>query len=248
MHKTFCIVALLVLSTAQFGGVLVVATVPGVAVAQTRNAPVLLTPAYRLIGQEDYPSAALRDGREGSTGVELAVGIDGRVHGCKITQSSGHADLDAATCAALQKRATFRPSTDSAGRSVAGAWSTRIRWALPQEPIRVANSQGLSPSEIERRARLADTSRTDGKSDYGFGELITGLQTGSHPVRERDRHATNYGFDELIKGLQADTPQSTEDSSGILGALLKGGGARRSNWLRRKEGSPPTVRHLWGGQ
>src|SRR6185369_12526666 len=42
----------------------------------------------------DYPSRALREEREGTTGFRVTVGPDGRVTDCQITSSSGSPDLD----------------------------------------------------------------------------------------------------------------------------------------------------------
>jgi protein TonB len=80
----------------------------------------------------DYPSRALREEREGTTGVRVTVGTNGRVADCQITSSSGHADLDAAVCKNLTRRARFRPSLDSAGNPMTGSWATRVRWQIPQ--------------------------------------------------------------------------------------------------------------------
>src|SRR6218665_2009918 len=63
----------------------------------------------------DYPSRALREEREGTTGFRVTVGPDGRVADCQITSSSGHADLDEATCANVRRRARFNPAMDGEG-------------------------------------------------------------------------------------------------------------------------------------
>lgn len=77
----------------------------------------------------DYPSRALREEREGTTAFRLDVGIDGKVTGCTVTASSGHADLDAAACKALQRRARFEPITDGGGPA---SWTSRVRWTIPK--------------------------------------------------------------------------------------------------------------------
>lgn len=80
----------------------------------------------------DYPSRALREEREGTTSFRVAVGANGRVTDCQITGSSGHSDLDAATCKNIKRRARFRPSLDNAGNKVPGTWSSRVRWQIPK--------------------------------------------------------------------------------------------------------------------
>jgi TonB family protein len=83
----------------------------------------------RWIG--DYPSGALRDRREGTVSFRLTVGYDGRVVGCTITQSSGHQDLDEATCGGLVKRGRFDPAKDNNGKPVSGSYESRVSWKIP---------------------------------------------------------------------------------------------------------------------
>ena len=81
----------------------------------------------------DYPARALREEREGVTGFRVTVGPDGRVVDCQITSSSGHDDLDAATCANVQRRARFNPAMDGEGQPTTGSYSSRIRWVIPKD-------------------------------------------------------------------------------------------------------------------
>lgn len=81
----------------------------------------------------DYPSRALREEREGTTGFRVTVGPDGRVTDCSITSSSGHADLDAATCDNVRRRARFTPATDGEGNPTSGSYSNRVRWVIPKD-------------------------------------------------------------------------------------------------------------------
>lgn len=81
----------------------------------------------------DYPSRALREEREGTTGFRVTVGPDGRVTSCEVTSSSGSADLDEATCANVQRRARFTPAMDGEGNPTSGSYSNRIRWVIPKD-------------------------------------------------------------------------------------------------------------------
>jgi periplasmic protein TonB len=81
----------------------------------------------------DYPSRALSQEREGTTGFRVTVGPDGRVVDCQVTSSSGHADLDAATCTNVKRRARFSPALDDAGNPTTGSYSNRVRWQIPKE-------------------------------------------------------------------------------------------------------------------
>lgn len=81
----------------------------------------------------DYPSRALREEREGTTGFRLSVGPDGKVTDCQVTSSSGSPDLDAATCDNLRRRARFTPGTDGDGNPTASSYSSRTRWVIPKD-------------------------------------------------------------------------------------------------------------------
>ncbi len=78
----------------------------------------------------DYPSRALREERSGTTGFRVTIDTNGRVSSCQITSSSGHADLDEATCKNVSRRARFRPATLN-GEPVEGSYSNRVRWVIP---------------------------------------------------------------------------------------------------------------------
>lgn len=57
-----------------------------------------------------------RGGRyAGTVGVRLAVGTNGRAQGCRVTRSSGNAELDSTTCRLLQERLQFEPARDAGG-------------------------------------------------------------------------------------------------------------------------------------
>lgn len=81
----------------------------------------------------DYPSRALREEREGTTGFRVSVGPDGRVTDCQITSSSGHPDLDAATCDNVRRRARFNPAKDGEGQPTTGTYANRVRWVIPKD-------------------------------------------------------------------------------------------------------------------
>jgi protein TonB len=85
------------------------------------------------ISNDDYPSAALRNEEQGTTGFRLDVGPDGRVSGCTVTSSSGSSSLDSATCRLLRSRARFTPATDSTGAKVSDSVTGRIRWQIPSD-------------------------------------------------------------------------------------------------------------------
>jgi protein TonB len=85
----------------------------------------------RLSGASDYPRGAMRAGAEGTVRVRYVVGTDGRVSGCRVTRSSGHAELDATTCRLIEQRFRYRPARDAAGRPVPETVSRTFDWLLP---------------------------------------------------------------------------------------------------------------------
>jgi protein TonB len=81
----------------------------------------------------DYPSRALREEREGTTGFRVTVGPDGRVTDRQITSSSGSPDLDQTACEKIRQRARFTPATDGEGNPTSGTYSNRVRWVIPKD-------------------------------------------------------------------------------------------------------------------
>lgn len=98
--------------------------------AGTRRATPSSNPG-QWVTTNDYPPRALREEREGVVRYQLAVDPTGRVARCLIVTSSGHADLDQATCSNLVRRARFNPAQDSSGNPTPGTYSNRTRWVLP---------------------------------------------------------------------------------------------------------------------
>ena len=84
-----------------------------------------------LFHREDYPATALRAGEQGTVGFTLAIGPDGRVHGCTITRSSGSSWLDSTTCRILRSRARYTPARDSNGNPAPGEDRGVHVWRLP---------------------------------------------------------------------------------------------------------------------
>ena len=81
----------------------------------------------------DYPTRALREEREGTTGFRVTVTPEGRVGSCEITSSSGSPDLDEAACSNITRRARFAPATDGEGNPTTGSYSSRVRWVIPKD-------------------------------------------------------------------------------------------------------------------
>ncbi len=88
----------------------------------------------RWVTPRDYPSAALRAGIEGVSRFSVAVGADGRVKQCDVTQSSGDVQLDQRVCSLVLQHARFNPATDAEGTLVESIWSSAVRWQIPGPP------------------------------------------------------------------------------------------------------------------
>lgn len=82
---------------------------------------------------DDYPGSAQRAGEQGTTGVRLEIGADGRVANCAVTASSGSAALDDVTCKLFMRRGRYNPAKDAAGNAMATTLSDRVRWELPKD-------------------------------------------------------------------------------------------------------------------
>lgn len=102
------------------------------AVASPANPPRPLGDVSLWVTMDDYPPEALAAGHEGVVAVELRIAPLGFVQDCTVTQTSGFAELDAATCTALRSHAFFTAATDAAGRNVEAVYPRRVRWQLPQ--------------------------------------------------------------------------------------------------------------------
>ena len=85
---------------------------------------------WTLPSHDDYPADAQRNDEQGTVGVSLSIGTDGRVSGCSVTSSSGSRSLDNATCRILRSRARFTPAKLSNGQATTDTYNQRITWRL----------------------------------------------------------------------------------------------------------------------
>lgn len=83
------------------------------------------------VTQNDYPSKALQQERQGTTAFRLFIDAKGKVTECVVIDTSGSDDLDTTTCMLVKERASFRPATDKKGKAIAGTYSSRVRWQIP---------------------------------------------------------------------------------------------------------------------
>lgn len=96
--------------------------------AKLRQAPVSLQPLQKLFSRDDYPRVALRNNGTGTVQAMLLISEAGRIASCMVTETSGHASLDAQTCMILARRARFSPAIGPDGKPAKSATTARIRW------------------------------------------------------------------------------------------------------------------------
>lgn len=80
--------------------------------------------------QDNYPARALREEAEGTVGVSITVGPDGRVSACSVTASSGNDSLDTGACEGMRRYARYKPALNAAGEPISATTSNRIVYRL----------------------------------------------------------------------------------------------------------------------
>lgn len=80
----------------------------------------------------DYKSSWINREMTGVARFRLEVAASGRVEGCTISRSSGHAALDRATCDLVSRRARFEAARNGAGETTRGSYSSSVSWELPR--------------------------------------------------------------------------------------------------------------------
>lgn len=102
---------------------------PAPAIGPTRAIP---NPRNREISPDDYPSASARAGEEGTTGIRVTIGTDGRVSACQVVNTSGSTRLDERACQIVQRRWRFKPATEN-GQPVEATMPQNFKWVLPKD-------------------------------------------------------------------------------------------------------------------
>lgn len=88
--------------------------------------------ASRWFSSDDYPASALRAEAQGTTGMAFDIDTAGKVSNCRISQSSGNADLDETACRLMMRRGRFSPALDQNGSPIASSGTRRVTWRLPE--------------------------------------------------------------------------------------------------------------------
>jgi protein TonB len=105
------------------------------------------------IAARDYPRGAVERRAQGTVLLRFTVLPTGRVRDCVVTRSSGHRDLDAATCPLLERNLRYRPARDASGRAIAETVRGEHEWALgPARPVTEYDGEVIEEvREIRRR-------------------------------------------------------------------------------------------------
>jgi len=85
-----------------------------------------------------YPPEALARGEQGAVGYRLSLDPNGNPTACEVTQSSGYATLDNATCRLILSGAEFKGVKDVEGRKVSAQYSGVVNWRLPSSATAAA--------------------------------------------------------------------------------------------------------------
>jgi periplasmic protein TonB len=83
----------------------------------------------REISPDDYPDASRRAEEQGTTGIRVTVGTDGRVKNCEVVRSSGFNRLDERACQIASRRWRFTPATEN-GQPVESLSTVNYVWRL----------------------------------------------------------------------------------------------------------------------
>ncbi len=84
-----------------------------------------------IVSTRDYPRKTRNLRLGGSVTIVLAVGVDGRVSGCRVLRPSRDPEADRITCRLATERFRFRPARDAAGRPIASDYGWQQRWFSP---------------------------------------------------------------------------------------------------------------------
>lgn len=94
--------------------------------AKPRNDP------SRWLTNDDYKPGWARQELTGLAKFRLDIAANGKVTGCTVIGSTGHAALDEATCNLVTRRARFEPARGTSGEAVAGSYVGSVLWELPE--------------------------------------------------------------------------------------------------------------------
>jgi len=120
-----------------------------------------------VLHDHDYPTKLIENGDAGVVSAHLYVSTSGKVTGCKVTETSGSAALDALTCRIATQRARFTPARDAGGQVTAGDDYVAVTWGTGKDvmPIRIPMQMGVKalPAGYAQPAEMHILFGGDGK-------------------------------------------------------------------------------------
>jgi TonB family protein len=134
------------------------------------RAPVRINTHVPLIGEDDYPEAALFNDQAGTTTFRLTVGTNGRASACEVLDSSGSPQLDITTCTLVRQRARFTPATRN-GTPVESGWRSRIVWQIPDSSYVMVDPARAGDARVKPQPR-ADFYAIDPRAAPQGGNMI----------------------------------------------------------------------------
>jgi TonB family protein len=176
----------------------------------------VLTNPQEIATSEDYPSNSWLRGDEGRATFQLALGKNGRPTACTIIESSGHAELDLATCRLMMERAKYDMSSVPASNTTP-TLTRKFGWTLPVSDPR-ALVMGVTVRSSPMRSDDAKT-----KCEYSDGKWRV-VSTGSPCERQIPKISVRRGgfvlksniFDEYIYQAEKYNNSASSFNVGIL--------------------------------
>lgn len=96
------------------------------------------------VTEADYPSAARKEGRTGTTYYRATITPAGRVSDCKILHSSGYKDLDLVACSQVRRIARFIPALDKENNPQEGYFDWKVEWSNLTQSRRLTNDEWMA--------------------------------------------------------------------------------------------------------
>ena len=88
---------------------------------------------HSWITDEDYPPGAMREEKQGVSGIAWTINEQGRVENCHVVRSSGTPELDDTACRLMTRRARYTPAKDASGNPIKSTASLNFRWQIPNQ-------------------------------------------------------------------------------------------------------------------
>ena len=139
-----------------------------------------------VLHDHDYPTKLIENGDAGVVSAHLYVGTSGKVTGCKVTETSGSAALDALTCRIATQRARFTPARDAGGQVTAGDDYVAVTWGTNSDvtPIRIPMELVVKslPADYMQPAQMHVLFGADGKPMHCYAATSSGSPAADRAV------------------------------------------------------------------